>query len=492
MEKFLALVILLAIVGAIMLIRWARKPYRYCKVLLRFFRRKAKKQLRDRKRVAGVHHFNIRFPSVKEMFGLGVVGVFIIGYIFLLFVFTLLGIWVWVIPMIFGIFTAITLLILAYLGAEKNFLWFTTVRQGTLKVIVAQGKFVRFIVNVKGWWYNPVSSKMEVARHGEDSVGWFTALTGLYVTSFLWPLRQVYWFQIHKVRMKTNSSLIKKIRDKVDVDENLTWVDFLTFIEDRAFLLLETDLGMNERVDLVGRAIYHVWDPLRLLFGLSGKFYENVDSFVRSYMLIKLGRKTFDQLRKRTFSLDPMDLRGKDHPNKSKRAEIESYDIKHLVGLEAESIVLEDMSLSESAQKVQDAKEEQVIETEKGKAAVIKANFAKTAAITGFEAEAEGIRLKGRAEAERIAVAVGAYPNDASGDAIMSVFQSEQIKELEGTYVEGGGGRQVGVMLPGGQNRPRQAPPLPTPNPPATTPPVPTPNQPPVPGQGRKKRRKSA
>ncbi len=339
-------------------------------------------------------------------------------------------IWAFVLPLVTLLIFLIVFAVLAYVGAPYN-MWFTYVRDGTIKTVVAGKKYKRFIVNVKGHYFNEATRKIEKTTSGEDKAPWFTEQTGLYFVSWIWPIRHIYTFDILKVRLKTDRDKIKKIEEKIDIDEETTRVDELLWKIDRPFLMMDVDLSDGTRVNILGRGIYTVWDPYQLLFGLSGKFFDNLDSLVEAYIISKYKIIDLDALRTKATELKPSELT------------TGQYDLMTTVGLIAENLVIEEFSISDEDPEIQKAVQLQKLETERAKQTNIKARAEQKRLVTEAKGQAIAKRLVGLAESARDLAIIEAY-KEAKMDPsdIADIFKKEHIKELKGTYFEAGGKRK--------------------------------------------------
>lgn len=327
-------------------------------------------------------------------------------------------IWEIVFPLISLLLFAILYPIIVYIGAKYNLFQFTFVEEGTIKTVVAGSKFVRFIPNIKGYHYNPTNCKIEP---GDGPKNWFTELTGLYVTSWIYPLRSIFTFDIPAMKLREDRSAIVKIEDKVRRYSKI--VDNLRWKIDRPFVLIDVDLIDGTRVNLLGRGIYTVWDPYRLLFELQADFFNPLDTLIAGYAVKKLKTISIDQFRSdASAQLEPAELTG-------------SYDIKSVIGLESKSLVVEEWSISSEDPEMQAALQAEKIAEKKASATRITAEAEKYKRRTQKEGDAEGDQaiLKVYAEAKLT-------------PEVAKIFANREIKELRGTLVEAGS-RNVGVMV---------------------------------------------
>jgi hypothetical protein len=332
------------------------------------------------------------------------------------------------IPLIFAL-AMLILGIAAYLSGPVN-MWLTAIKEGTIKTVVENANFVRFIPNVTGHRVTP-QHKIELGTEERPLI------FGLYYVSWLWPIRKVYEFQIRKVRLKKNRDKIEDIADKIEVEDELTTVDHLRWKIDRPFFLRNVDLKDGSRIHILGKGIYTVWDAYQLLFGLQGEFFDNLDSLIAAYVVAKYKLVGIDEVRSKTTELNPAELMG-------------PFDVKNLIGLICESLVIEEWSLSEEDQEMQDAIQAEKLALERKKATLVDA-----------DARAEATIRQGNAEAAALTATLAPYKTVGMTAAdIAKIHHYDRISKLRGTFAEGGSNAMI---LAG--NNPQEPEPVPTPAP---------------------------
>lgn len=385
------------------------------------------------------------------------------------------------------------LAIAGLVGAESN-MWFCYVRDGTIKTVVAGEKFVRFIVNVKGYYYDETDCKIKkVTNNNEDVVNPFTELTGLYLISLLWPLRRIFKFDVLKKRLRSDRENAKTIAEQIDLEKQFTTVDNLRWRIERPFYLSEVDMANNERADFLIKGVFIVESPYKLIFEYGGKFFDMLDSIVIGYTLGIYRGKDFNDIdgsEPKASALNDTD------PNNK-------FNLRGIVGLITDSLTVEEFSLSPVDTAVQEALQAKNVAKLKGEAKIITKQKEAEAAIVEARGQKKALKLVGQGEGARFnSIAESIKNNGGSGAQVGQVAIQDSrkyLKDLRGTLVEGGshtpttlalssvrdGLEEIADDLTDANATPQQ----PTP-PPAQQPP--TPNQPNQPGnnQGRGRRRR--
>lgn len=386
----------------------------------------------------------------------------------------------------------VVLAIAGLVGAESN-MWFCYVRDGTIKTVVAGEKFVRFIVNVKGYYYDEEDCKIKKVTDGEDKVNPFTELTGLYLISLLWPLRRIFKFDVLKKRLRSDRENAKTIAEQIDLEKQFTTVDNLRWRIERPFYLSEVDMANNERADFLVKGVFIVESPYKLIFEYGGKFFDMLDSIVIGYTLGIYRGKDFNDIdgsEPKASALNDTD------PNNK-------FNLRGIVGLITDSLTVEEFSLSPVDTAVQEALQAKNVAKLKGEAKIITKEKEAEAAIAEARGQKKALELVGKGEGARFhAIAQSIKNNGGSGAQIGQVAIQDSrkyLKDLRGTLVEGGSNTPTTLALSSVRDGLEEivdnladtnaAPQQPTP-PPAQQPT--TPNQPNQPGnnQGRGRRRR--
>jgi hypothetical protein len=289
---------------------------------------------------------------------------------------------VWILLPVISFVLAVAIFVIAsYKGAKYNWGWFTTIKEATGKEIVINDNFVDFIPNRTGKFYNRTTHKMEPALNDEDQESFLTKHTGLYFIGWN-PLRKVRQIPIHKRRLKTNLDQIPHIKDKIEIDANVTYVDHL---RKWPLLMMDVDLADRTRIYLLIQGIYDVYDPYRMLEELKGEFFESLDGVMRAYILAKYGKLALPDMGTPAMDLKIEDLTG-------------LYDVKSIVGLNPTSLVVVDWSLSDKDRELQEAAQQKRIQEERaaGRAAEGKGEAEYKRQVGNAEAEVEKAKDEAR------------------------------------------------------------------------------------------------
>lgn len=370
-------------------------------------------------------------------------------------------------------FTVIILMVVVY--QMTGGLFFTVMRENTGKAIVANGRLVKFISNVKGKRVDPADRTgtlkdlpTEDYRDFIKGFNLFNTLEKPLFEDFEWEKHLFLLFGVRWVglpifrktlNININRVVFKQKQNTIEtvlghIEESIKPTDEVYALFPRPIEMREVDTVDGFRLELRLIAYIEVVSFYPVFFELKADFLPTVDSLIKAYVTEVIKGLTWDEFKKKSDNDDKKDTL-------FKPASLE--DRLKKTGVKVSLLVIDDFGISPSSQKLQEAVEKQKIADEEGKAKIKTAEAEKTATIRKAEGEKQKRTLEGEGDAaaiEKIAKANakryeelitlyikhGHSKSDAIKAAQEQVAQeiyANNIGKLTGTYAPGGGVQTV-------------------------------------------------
>lgn len=378
--------------------------------------------------------------------------------------------------MLSWLFTAIILLIAVYFLTGS--LFFTFMRENTMKAIVTNGRLRRFISNVQGKMIDQADNTLKtmVNADGTSSIKEpepFLRLFGLEWERWLYDhlglrwvgipiFNQVLTIPINRVVWKKDKAESKTTLGRIKVTTKKT--DELYHAFPRPIEMSEVDTKDGFRLDLSLLAFIEVCAPYFAFFTLKDSFMITLDSVIKGYVTDVLKGLSWEEFKEKKESANTEALF--DFTTLSSRMMVRA-------GSAVVDLIVDDFSISASSKKLQEAVEEQKIAEERGKATETEAEYKRKAtekAASGEkrkrtlegEGDAAAIEAIAKATAKRYSELIDVYKRNGFTDKeatekaqekIALEFKWVNVGKMTGTYVEGGA-TPVQPTIPLGGRRP--------------------------------------
>lgn len=366
--------------------------------------------------------------------------------------------------------TAVILLIAVYYLTGG--LFFTSLPENSIKAIVTNGSLVRYIANVKGKQIDQSDNKLKKIEDIDEEnlpiLKWWEEIL-IEKIGLRWVgipiLRQVKKLPINRVVLKEKQSEITTVTGRLET--TTVTKDELYGSFPRPFEMFEADTNDGFKLDFRLTALLEVDDPYPAFFELKVDFLLTVTSIISAYVTDVIKGLSWEEY--------------KNVPKKNITKKVSSlFDLKELAkhleatGVHVNLLVIEDFKISASSKRLQDAVEEEKIETEKGKGKVRAAEAEKEATIRKAEGEKRRRTLEGegeaaaieaiaKAKAKRYTELINTYTRmgfdgrtaaEKADTQIALEFQWDNLGKMTGTYVEGGSKSVQPTIHLGGRRNP--------------------------------------
>ncbi len=346
-------------------------------------------------------------------------------------------------------------------------LFFTSLPENSIKAIVTNGRLVRFISNVKGKAIDQSDKKLKkIELIEEENLPKFTWWEKIFIKHLgLWwvgvPfLRQVQPLPVDRVVLKPNQEDLNGVLGRLVSKVVTKYELYATF--PRPFEMKEVDTMDGFKIDFRFTAMVEVYDPYPAFFELKLDFLRTITSLNASYVGDLMKGLSWEEYKK--------------GPKDTVKGQISSlFNLQELekrlevTGTCDRILEIEDFGISLSSKRLQDAVEEEKIETEKGKgkiraakaerdATILKAEGEKKRRILEGEGDAAAIEVIAKAKAKRYTELIATYTRmgfdgrtaaEKADEQISREFKWDAIGKLPGTYVENGNAVQPTLPLGG-------------------------------------------
>lgn len=375
---------------------------------------------------------------------------------------------------LFSLFLTLIILAVGLYQMTGGFL-FTVMRENTAKAIVANGRLVKFISNIKGKRIDPADRSGTLKdlpdEDYKDFIKGFNPFNMLEKPLFpdfewekhLFLLFGVRWVGIPIFRKVMNITINRVVfkQKQNTIETVLGHIEESTKPTDEVYALFPRPIEMREvdtvdgfRLELRLIAYTEVVSFYPIFFELKADFLPTIDSLIKAYVTEVIKGLTWDTFKQKADSDD----------QKEQMFNMTSLEKRlEKTGVKVSLLVIDDFGISPSSQKLQEAVEKQKIAKEEGKAKVATAEADKTAAIRKAEGEKQRRTLEGQGDAAAIEATAKANAKRyeelitlyikygysrpdairAAQEQIAQEIYANNIGKLTGTYVHGGGVQPV-------------------------------------------------